>query len=374
MKKLSIILGTRPEAIKLAPIILAAKQSPSFEVSVCVTEQHRELLDQVLGDFDIQPDVDLHLMESNQQLADFTARAITMLDAYFLDYQPDIALVQGDTSSVFAASLAAFYHRIKIGHVEAGLRTWNKYSPFPEEINRVLVTHLADYHFAPTQQSKENLLMEGIPENRIFVTGNTVIDALLIAVEKVRSHRPVISGLPSDLLAGNSKKSLVLITGHRRENFGEGFESICRAILTLADRFPDAAFVYPVHLNPNVREPVFRLLGGRTNIHLLEPLSYLPFVALMIRSTIILTDSGGIQEEALSLGKPVFVMREVTERPEALAVGTVRLVGADAGKIVASVATLLSKPEECAAISQRHNPYGDGQAAERILKILSENQ
>jgi len=372
MIKVSVIFGTRPEAIKLAPVILALKKDPHFQTHVCVTAQHRELLDQVLEVFEITPDVDLNLMEPDQKLADLTAKAIKALDGYYDVHKPDLILVQGDTTTVFAASLVAFYHKVKIGHVEAGLRTGNKYSPFPEEINRVLTSHLADFHFAPTEKAKHNLLKEGIPGENIFVTGNTVIDALLIAVDKVRRNQPDIPGLPQDLMDSSNGK-LVLITGHRRENFGKGFERICKAIAALSERFADTAFIYPVHLNPHVREPVLRLLGNRKNIHLIEPLSYLSFVALMDRATIILTDSGGIQEEAPSLGKPVLVMREFTERPEAVEAGVTKLVGTDTRKIVENVSDLLTNPKTYAAMSHKINPYGDGKAAERILKILSRN-
>jgi UDP-N-acetylglucosamine 2-epimerase (non-hydrolysing) len=374
VNKVSVIFGTRPEAIKLAPVILALREQADFEPHVCVTAQHRELLDQVLSVFGVQPDVDLDLMRPDQTLSELTARAISALDEYFNDYKPDVVLVQGDTTTVCAASLSAFYHRIKVGHVEAGLRTWNKYSPFPEEINRVLTTHLADYHFAPTEKARANLLREGVPEDRICLTGNTVIDALHIAVQKVRKSRPDIPGLPGELVNRGTERPLVLITGHRRESFGQGFESICKAISDLADRFPDTAFVYPVHLNPNVREPVFRILAGRDNIYLIEPLSYLPFVALMDRATLILTDSGGIQEEAPSLGKPVLVMRETTERPEAVEAGTAKLVGTNVEYIVENASSLLSIPEKYAAMANKLNPYGDGRSSQRVLQVLTDNQ
>ncbi len=371
MKKVSVIFGTRPEAIKLSPVILGLREQADFEPHICVTAQHRELLDQVLSVFGVKPDVDLDLMRPNQTLSDLTARAISALDGYFNDYKPDVVLVQGDTTTVCAASLVAFYHRIKVGHVEAGLRTWSKYSPFPEEINRVLTTHLADFHFAPTEKARANLLREGIPHDRIYLTGNTVIDALHIAVRKVRKRRPDIPGLPGELVNHTPERPLVLITGHRRESFGPGFESICKAISVLAGRFPDTAFVYPVHLNPNVREPVFRILADRGNIYLIEPLSYLPFVWLMDRSTLILTDSGGIQEEAPSLGKPVFVMREVTERPEGIEAGTAKLIGTDAPRIIEGVSTLLTDRKAYSDMAQKSNPYGDGMASKRILEALS---
>ncbi|MBL8025738.1 MAG: UDP-N-acetylglucosamine 2-epimerase (non-hydrolyzing), partial [Fibrobacteres bacterium] len=306
-KKVSVVFGTRPEAIKLCPVVIELKKRPEFEVSVCITAQHRQMLDQVLEVFGVVPDVDLNLMQPNQTLAGLTAKAITGIDSYFSEFKPDIVLVQGDTTTVFATALVAFYHKIQVGHVEAGLRTWNKFSPFPEEMNRVLATKLADYYFAPTEWSQENLLKEGIAPERIFVTGNTVVDALKIAVEKVKNVKISIPGLPAELMAANLNKDLVLITGHRRENFGANFESLCRAISTLAGKYPDKAFVYPVHMNPNVREPVNRILGNKKNIHLIEPLGYLDFIALMNRSKLILTDSGGIQEEAPTLGKPVLI-------------------------------------------------------------------
>jgi UDP-N-acetylglucosamine 2-epimerase (non-hydrolysing) len=371
MKKISFIFGTRPEAIKLCPLILAMRKHAGFQPHVCVTGQHREMLNQVLDVFGVVPDTDLALMQPNQTLASLTARAIDAVDQYLAREQPDIVLVQGDTTTVFSASLAAFYRKIPVGHVEAGLRTWNKFSPFPEEINRVLTTRIADYHFAPTASSRENLLKEGIPEDRVFVTGNTVIDALLLAVEKINKNPPYIPGLPAELISGNSGQKVVLITGHRRENFGQGFEDICHAIATLAERFSDVAFVYPVHLNPNVREPVFRILSEKKNVYLIEPLSYLPFVAMMSSSTLILTDSGGVQEEAPSLGKPVLVMRDTTERPEAVEAGTVRLVGTDKQRLIDSVSELLTDEQVYFKMSQAMNPYGDGKACERILKMLS---
>lgn len=377
--KVSVIFGTRPEAIKLAPVILALRRDPGFECRICVTAQHRELLDQVLEVFEIKPDVDLNLMRPNQTLGGFTSRAIEAIDGYLAKEKPQLVLVQGDTTTVFCAALAAFYHHITIGHVEAGLRTGNLQAPWPEEANRVLTSRLAALHFAPTESSKENLLKEGVPSERIFVTGNTVIDALLIAVEKIRKDPPKIPGLPdflqpaSDLRPPTSgPPRMVLITGHRRENFGDGFASICTAIAELAGRFPDVHFVYPVHLNPNVREPVNRILGGGENrrfknIHLLESLPYLPFVALLNQATLVLTDSGGIQEEAPSLGKPVLVMRETTERPEALQAGSVRLVGTDRERIVKWVADLLTDQTMYRAMARAINPYGDGNATPRIV-------
>lgn len=370
-RKISVIFGTRPEAIKLCPVVLALKQSPAFDCKVCVTGQHREMLQQVLDVFGVVPDKDLALMRPNQTLGGLTSRAIAAIDEYLAEEKPDVVMVQGDTTTVLAGALAAFYHHIPVAHVEAGLRTWNMKSPWPEEANRVLTTRLAKWHFCPTENNKANLLKEGVPENDIFVTGNTVIDALLMAKEKVNANPPTIDGLPKDLMASEAR--LVLITGHRRENFGEGFEHICTAIRNLAERFPDAHFVYPVHLNPNVREPVGRILGhycGR-NVHLIGPQSYLPFVALMNRAYLILTDSGGVQEEAPSLGKPVLVMRDTTERPEALCAGTVKLVGTQRAAIEDEVAQLLMDSNSYKKMAGALNPYGDGKAVARIIDILS---
>jgi UDP-N-acetylglucosamine 2-epimerase (non-hydrolysing) len=369
-KKISLIFGTRPEAIKLAPIILLLKSDKRFDVEVCVTAQHRSMLDQVLQIFNINPDVDLNIMKPNQSLAEITSNAIKSIDGYLAASKPDIVLVQGDTTTVLAASLASFYHKIPVGHVEAGLRTHNKYSPFPEEINRVTTTHIAELHFAPTELSKQNLLRETISEDKIFITGNTVIDALLIAKEKVKNSPPNIDGLSEEIMDGNGP--IVLITGHRRENFGGGFESMCSAILELSKKFRDHRFIYPVHLNPNVREPVFRLLGTQSNISLIEPLSYLPFVRLMLRSKLILTDSGGIQEEAPTFGIPVLVMRDTTERPEGVTAGTVKLVGTEKEKIVSTVSDLLSNSASYNAMASSANPYGDGKASLRIIQHLAE--
>jgi UDP-N-acetylglucosamine 2-epimerase (non-hydrolysing) len=377
-KTISIIFGTRPEAIKLAPVILALKKDQRFRCRVCVTAQHRHMLDQVMDIFGIVPDVDLNLMKRNQTLAGFTSRAITAVDGYLASEKPDLILVQGDTTTVFSASLAAFYHHIPVGHVEAGLRTGNLQSPWPEELNRVLTTRIANLHFAPTKTNRQNLLNEGIPAKNIIVTGNTVIDALFLARAKVKRNPALF--LQSQISYLKSNAPLVLITGHRRENFGEGFENICRAIAQLARQFPETHFVYPVHLNPRVREPVKRILAlGAShsalgspsallpNVHLIEPLDYLSFVALMDRSTLILTDSGGVQEEAPSLGKPVIVMRDTTERPEAVTAGTVKLVGANTRNIVKETAALLTQPALRKRMSAAHNPYGDGRATERIV-------
>ncbi len=369
LAKVSIIFGTRPEAIKLCPLILAMKSHPGFDPHVCVTGQHREMLDQMLEVFGVVPDVDLSIMQTNQTLSSLTSKAITAIDNYLTEKKPDVVIVQGDTTTSFCASLAAFYHNIPVGHVEAGLRTRNKRSPFPEEINRVLTSHIADYHFAPTELSKENLLKEGISENKIFVTGNTVIDALFFAIEQVKKHPPVIRELPEHVL--NNQNKLILITGHRRENFGEGFKSICNAIVILAKRFPEVDFVYPVHLNPNVQKVVSRIMSGFENIYLIKPLSYLPFVALIEQSTLILTDSGGIQEEAPSLGKPVLVMRDTTERPEAVDAGSVKLVGTDSRMIIDNVSMLLTDQKAYNAMAKGVNPYGDGKATGRILTACS---
>jgi len=370
IKKVLFVFGTRPEAIKLCPLILAMKDHPDFEAHICVTAQHREMLDQVLEIFKITPDVDLELMEPNQTLARLTSRAIAKIDDYISEHKPDMIIVQGDTTTVFCAAIAAFYNQIPVGHVEAGLRTGNKFSPFPEEINRVLTTHISDLHFAPTQLSRDNLLKEGVRDDGIFITGNTVIDALNIAVNKVKNEPPLIPGLPENLMGSKKDKPLVLITGHRRENQGQGFIDICNAISTLAEQFKDTAFVYPVHLNPNVLEPVNRLLSGIDNVHLIKPLSYLPFIALMNRARIILTDSGGVQEEAPSLGKPVLVMRDTTERPEAVTAGTVKLVGTDSKTIIDNVTELLTNPEAYKKMANAVNPYGDGKACGKIINAI----
>lgn len=371
--KISVVFGTRPEVIKLAPIILAMKGDRRFECRVCATAQQRELLDQVMPDFGIVPDIDLDLMEDNQTLSGLTARAMEALDSYYKTERPNLVLVQGDTTTVLCASLAAFYNRIPVGHVEAGLRTGNMDSPWPEEANRVLTARIASLHFAPTSVNRNNLLKEGLDPERIFVTGNTVIDSIFIIQKKIGSSPPTIPGLDQAIMASDNNSPVVLITGHRRDNFGKGFETICRSIAELATLHPNAQFVYPVHLNPNVRNPVTRILGssGARNIHLIDPLPYLPFVALMIRATLILTDSGGIQEEAPSLGKPVLVMRESTERPEAISAGTAKLVGADHDRIVLETSKLLTDSYEYDKMAKAHNPYGDGQAARRIVEILA---
>jgi UDP-N-acetylglucosamine 2-epimerase (non-hydrolysing) len=372
MKKITVIFGTRPEAIKLAPVVLALKADPRFECDVCVTAQHRQMLDQVLVAFGISPDTDLDLMVPDQTLAGLTARAVEAVDRHLAQAKPGLVLVQGDTTTTFCSALAAFYHHIPVGHVEAGLRTGNLESPWPEEANRILTTRITRLHFAPTESNRANLLREGVPDDRIVVTGNTVIDALFLALDIVRRNPPEVPGLPKALVLGSSP--LVLITGHRRENFGAGFDSICKAIAELAARFPDTAFVYPVHLNPNVRRPVDEILrsAGTDNVYLIEPLPYLPFVAMMNRSTVILSDSGGVQEEAPSLGKPVLVMRDTTERPEAVTAGTVKLIGTDQRAIVEETSTLLTDRAAYDAMARAMNPYGDGKATGRILAACAE--
>ena len=371
-KKIAVILGTRPEAVKLAPVILAFRQSPGTECQVCVTGQHREMLDQALSVFDIVPDVDLDLMRPGQELADLTSRAVSALDAYLGDAMPDLVVVQGDTTTAFCGALSAFYRRIPVAHVEAGLRTGNRESPWPEEVNRLLIARVTDLHFAPTEWGRDNLLKEGIPPEGVSVTGNTVIDALFLALGKNRGCTLSIDGLPREVRDPESSRQVVLVTGHRRENFGDGLESICRAVAALAARFPEVAFVYPVHLNPRVREPVERCLRGIPNVYLTQPLPYLPFIMLMERSHIVLTDSGGLQEEAPSLGKPVLLMRDTTERPEAVEAGTVELVGTDYDAIVAAVTRLLTDETAYSRMARAHNPYGDGRAAYRIVHACEE--
>jgi UDP-N-acetylglucosamine 2-epimerase (non-hydrolysing) len=369
------IFGTRPEAIKLAPVVKALEARPDrFRSSVCVTAQHREMLDQVIHLFELKPDDDLDIMKPKQDLYGITSEVLLKLRDLLKEIKPDLILVQGDTTTTFAASLAAFYERIEIGHVEAGLRTCDKYKPFPEEINRHLTSVLADYHFAPTEQAKRHLLKEGTPEARIYVTGNTVIDALLWILKRQsepEQKEKMEAFFAKTLSSSTLSRRLILVTAHRRESFGEGFENICQALKEIALRNPEVHIVYPVHLNPNVREPVYRIVGGMDRIHLIEPLEYEPFVYLMNRSFFILTDSGGIQEEAPSLGKPVLVMREVTERSEAVEAGTARLVGPKKEKIIQGAQKLLDDPDEYRRMANRKNPYGDGRASERIVEILT---
>ncbi|CAB3713545.1 UDP-N-acetylglucosamine 2-epimerase [Achromobacter kerstersii] len=358
----------------MAPLVHALAQEPAIEARVCVTAQHREMLDQVLGLFDIQPDFDLNIMRPSQDLTDVTSAILNGMKRVFQHFQPDYVVVHGDTATTFAATLAAYYHKIPVGHVEAGLRTGNIYSPWPEEANRKLTGALANLHFAPTETSRTNLLREGVPTENIIVTGNTVIDALLWVKQKLIADQNLRNSIAAQMPFLSDDRRIVLITGHRRESFGSGFERICQAIATSAARFPDHDFVYPVHLNPNVREPVNRWLKGLKNVFLVEPMDYLPFVYLMDRSHIILTDSGGIQEEAPSLGKPVLVMRDTTERPEAVTAGTVRLVGTDVNTITEQIAMLLSQNGEYQKMSIAHNPYGDGLASKRIVDTLRQTE
>ena len=369
-KKILLVFGTRPEAIKMSPLVKRLQAQPAFDVKVCVTAQHRHMLDQVLSLFDIRPDFDLNLMKPGQDLDDITSGVLLGLKSVLMQWRPDAMLVHGDTSTTFAASLAAFYQRIPVGHVEAGLRTGNLYSPWPEEANRKLTSVLAHWHFAPTTTSRNNLLNEGISSETIHVTGNTVIDALLQVREKIVTNAGLRNQFKKEFSFLDPTMRLVLVTGHRRENFGEGFEHICQALASIALNHANVQVVYPVHLNPQVQEPVRRLLGKVKNVHLIEPLDYLPFVYLMDKSTLILTDSGGIQEEAPSLGKPVLVMRDTTERPEAVEAGTVRLVGTNADEIVTQTSILLSNSEAYTAMAFAHNPYGDGLACDRIAQAL----
>lgn len=377
-----LVFGTRPEAIKMAPLVKEFQKYPEqFQTIVCVTGQHREMLDQVLHIFEIEPDYDLNIMKQGQDLYDVTARVLTGMRDVLKEARPDVVLVHGDTTTSTAAALAAFYQQIPVGHVEAGLRTHNVYSPWPEEMNRQITGRIATYHFAPTPLSRQNLLDEGIKEEAITVTGNTVIDALYMVVDRIKNDKTLDFGLNCSLIkAGydvdrlNDGKKLVLITGHRRENFGDGFISMCQAIKTLSEKYPDVDFVYPMHLNPNVRKPIHEVFGedlsGLGNMFFIEPLEYLSFVYLMEKSAIVLTDSGGIQEEAPGLGKPVLVMRDTTERPEALEAGTVKLVGTDYDKIVNEVSGLLDSQEYYEKMSKAINPYGDGKACSRIVKAL----
>lgn len=369
--KVLSVFGTRPEAIKMAPLALALQADSRFESRICVTGQHREMLDQVLALFKLNPDFDLGIMRPGQDLTDVTVAILAGLKSVFLNYKPDVVLVHGDTSTTLAASLAAYYQKIPVAHVEAGLRTGNIYLPWPEEGNRKLVTALASMHFSPTDAARQNLLSEGVSCANIVVTGNTVIDGLLKVVAALSNDSSLKQQLNKQFSFLDSQRRMILVTGHRRESFGRGFENICQALYEVADIFPDVDIVYPVHLNPNVREPVNRLLAGIDNIHLIEPLDYLPFVYLMSRSYLILTDSGGIQEEAPSLGKPVLVMRDVTERPEAVAAGTVRLVGADTSAIVSNLRALLTDQAAYQSMAYAHNPYGDGEACARIIDSLS---
>jgi UDP-N-acetylglucosamine 2-epimerase (non-hydrolysing) len=368
-KKILIVFGTRPEAIKMAPVVNALRARPELDVRVCVTAQHRHMLDQVLKLFSISPDFDLDLMRAGQDLTDITARVLTGLREVFSNWRPDRVLVHGDTTTTMSAALAAYYARIPVAHVEAGLRTGNIYSPWPEEINRRMAGVISDVHFAPTQQAKQNLLNESVSAERVVVTGNTVIDALLWVVRELDTNKELKVRLEQQFNFLDPAKRMILVTGHRRENFGEGFENICHALDRLAAR-DGIEIVYPVHLNPNVQEPVKRILGGRPNIFLIEPQDYLPFVYLMNRSTLILTDSGGIQEEAPTLGKPVLVMRDTTERPEAVTAGTVKLVGTSQDRIFQESSLLLDDPGKYREMSFSHNPYGDGTASHQICEWI----
>ena len=369
MKVLSVF-GTRPEAIKMAPVVRALEDHPEFDSQVCVTAQHRDMLDQVIELFALSPDYDLDLMANNQALTHITASVLTGLEAIFAEARPDRVLVHGDTTTTLAASLAAFYRQIPIGHVEAGLRTGDFGAPWPEEMNRNFTDRLCDLHFAPTEGARQNLLREGVPDTGILVTGNTVIDALMDIRGRIDKDPGLARTVAASLPQLDAGKRLVLVTGHRRESFGDGFDRICTALRRLADERDEVEIVYPVHLNPNVQEPVRRLLDGRNNIHLLPPLDYLPFVYLMNRSHFIITDSGGIQEEAPSLGKPVLVMREATERPEALEAGTVKLVGIDTDAILGGAAALLDDPVHYNFMAKAINPYGEGKASGRIIQGL----
>lgn len=369
--KVLSIFGTRPEAIKMAPVIKELEKHPGrFKSVVCVTAQHRQMLDQVLELFRIRPDYDLDIMQPGQDLFDVTCNVLKGLRPVLEKECPAIVLVHGDTTTTMAAALAAYYSRIRVGHVEAGLRTGNKYAPFPEEINRRVAGALTDLHFAPTEKSRGNLLAEGVPESSVFVTGNTVIDALLAVAARVENDAELRRRFDQQFSFLDPAKRLILVTGHRRENFGQGFEQICSALAEIAACNPEVEIVYPVHLNPHVQEPVRRILGASPQVHLITPLDYLPFVYLMKRSYLIITDSGGVQEEAPSLGKPVLVMRDTTERPEALAAGTVKLVGTDREKIVAEALLLLNDSAAYQAMGRAHNPYGDGMAAARIVDVL----
>lgn len=386
-KRVMLVFGTRPEAIKVAPLVKEfQKHTDRFETIVCVTGQHREMLDQVLHLFDIKPDYDLNIMKQGQDLYDVTARVLTGLRDVYSESKPDVVFVHGDTTTSMAAALAAFYQQIPVAHIEAGLRTHNIYSPWPEEMNRQITSRISVYNLAPTALSKENLLKEGINESTIIITGNTVIDALHLVLDKIKSDKSLQSEIKNTLLESGlpgamvddymsslpNKRKLVLITGHRRENFGDGFINMCNAIKTLTEKYPDVDFVYPMHLNPNVRKPIKEIFGDSsdTNIYFIEPLEYLPFVYLMNQSTLVLTDSGGIQEEAPGLGKPVLVMRDTTERPEAVDAGTVKLVGTNYELIVSETSRLLNDEEYYNTMSQANNPYGDGRACERIIEFI----
>lgn len=380
MKKVLIVFGTRPEAIKMAPVVKAFRtDNMNFETKVCVTAQHREMLDQVLHIFDIEPEYDLNIMKAGQDLYDISARVLVEMHPVLKEFSPDIVLVHGDTSTSTMTALAAFYQQIPVGHVEAGLRTHNIYSPWPEEMNRQITGRLATYHFAPTEGARQNLINEGIADNNITVTGNTVIDALHIALDKINWSKELQGKLLKQIInhgylnidrLNSGERKMILITGHRRENFGEGFVHICQAIKEIALQNPDFDLIYPVHLNPNVSKPVYEILKNISNVYLIQPMEYLPFLLLMEKCYLVLTDSGGIQEEAPGLGKPVLVMRDTTERPEAVDAGTVELVGTNKTLIVKKVTELISNKRKYKKMSQAHNPYGDGEACRRIIEAL----
>lgn len=364
------VFGTRPEAIKMSPLVLALRDDEEFDSRVCVTGQHREMLDQVLAVFGIVPDYDLHAMKPSQSLSALAGTILVGLDSVFQEFLPDIVLVHGDTTTTVAASLAAYYHKVAIGHVEAGLRTGDLYSPWPEEGNRILTGGITSYHFSPTDGARDNLLKEGVSSSAIYVTGNTVIDALFDVLDRIKSNDVLSSELERKFDFLSAGKRVILVTGHRRESIGSGFSNICQALLDVVNAYDDVVVVYPVHLNPNVREPVLHMLGGVKDIYLMEPLDYIPFVYLMSKSFIILTDSGGVQEEAPSLGKPVLVMRDFTERPEAVMAGTVKLVGSGVETIVSGLRELLDSDDSYQAMSMAHNPYGDGTASTQIKSAI----
>lgn len=371
-QKILAVFGTRPEAIKLAPLLKYLQQDGAFDLKVCVTAQHRQMLDQVLALFEIQPDFDLDLMQSEQDLSALSARILSSLRPVFAEYRPNLVLVHGDTTTAFASALSAFYHQIPVAHIEAGLRTHNIHSPFPEEANRRLIAGIAQWHFAPTATAKQNLLNEGIRADRIWVTGNTVIDALSATLQKLAQTPALVKSFAERYPFLDSKKRLILVTVHRRENLGAGLVQICDALLNLAERHSDLQIVYPVHPNPSVREVVYSRLGNLSNLFLLEPQDYLPFISLMARAELILTDSGGIQEEATALAKKILVLRETSERPEAVEFGTARVIGTDSRRIIENVERLLSEQSGCSISRAEQNPYGDGQASARIVEILKQ--
>ena len=377
LKKILIVFGTRPEAIKMAPLVKEfEKYTDDFDTKVCVTAQHRSMLDQVLNIFEIKVDYDLDIMKHDQDLYDVTSKVLLNMRNVLRDFKPELVLVQGDTTTTFATSLASFYEKIPVGHIEAGLRTGKIYSPWPEEMNRRLTGCITKYHFPPTETSKENLLNEGVDPERLYVTGNTVIDALFMVIDKIKKDKKLAESLVETIKQKgyeiNENQKLILVTGHRRENFGEGFINICEALKEIAIKYKDFDILYPVHLNPNVQKPVYDILSDLNNVFLIEPIDYLPFIYLMSKSYFIITDSGGIQEEAPSLGKPVLVMRDTTERPEAVDAGTVKIVGTNKDNIVREASLLIENQEVYNDMSKAHNPYGDGKACDRILKVLKQ--